>query len=162
MKFPFYIIHEFQSRESRNLPQEPVVNFSTRFFRRSAKGCGKFGEGMKRYKIELWQAICIGFPRLLEPVPSSVTNTRLASIIHVVHSTGKVKKQSLWLSLPNLQVPSSGYYFFSVSPLSSVCSSLSPSPECLIRYSRLLLSIIVFLIFYNTSKKTKCSIGFSW
>lgn len=162
MAFPFYIIHEFQSRESRNLPQEPVVNFSTRFFRSSAKERGKFEEGMKRYKIELWQAICIGFPRLLEPVPSSVTNTRLASIIHVVHSTGKVKKQSLSLSLPNLQVPSSGYYFFSVTPLSSVCSSFSPSPECLIRYSLLLLSIIVFLIFYNANNRTNCPAGFSW
>lgn len=50
---------------------------------------------MKRYKIELWLAICTGFPRLLEPVPSSVTNTRLASIIHVAHSTGKVKKRNL-------------------------------------------------------------------
>jgi hypothetical protein len=39
---------------------------------------------------------------------------------------------------------------------------LSPSPECLIRYSLLLLSIIVFLIFYNASKRTNCPVGFSW
>jgi len=139
-----------------------VVNFSTRFFRSSAKGRGKFEEGMKRYKIELWQAICIGFPRLLEPVPSSVTNTRLASIIHVVHSTGKVKKQSLSLSpfqICRFLLPV--IIFFSVSPLSSVCSSFSPSPECLIRYSLLLLSIIVFLIFYNASKRANCPVGFS-
>jgi len=69
---------------------------------------GTFGKGTKRYKIELWQAICMRFPGLLETVPSSATNTGLASIIHVAHSACKKKKK---IPLPPM---SCTFFFLSV------------------------------------------------